>query len=141
MHISSRQFDLSQANFSQSIDPLLQRIYQSRGLSCDTELNLRLNQLPLPNDLKDIEIAVGHLVMALEQQQRVLIVGDFDADGATSSALMILALQAMGFQHVEFLVPNRFHYGYGLTPEIVELAHSKSPDLIITVDNLSLIHI
>ena len=135
MHISSRQFDLSQANFSQSIDPLLQRIYQSRGLSCDAELNLRLNQLPLPNDLKDIEIAVGHLVMALEQQQRVLIVGDFDADGATSSALMILALQAMGFQHVEFLVPNRFHYGYGLTPEIVELAHSKSPDLIITVDN------
>lgn len=135
MLISSRPFDLSQSNFSQSVDPLLQRIYQSRGVTSDNELDLGLSQLPLPDALMGIENAVGHLVMCLHQQQRILIVGDFDADGATSSALMMLALQAMGYQHVDFLVPNRFHYGYGLTPEIVELAHSKSPDLIITVDN------
>ena len=71
----------------------------------------------------------------LRQQQRVLIVGDFDADGATSAALMMLALTAMGYREVDFLVPNRFDYGYGLTPEIVDLALQKSPDLIITVDN------
>lgn len=135
MQISSRPFDLSQASFSESIDPLLQKIYQSRGLNCDAELNLQLTQLPVPDDLKNIGTAVEHLIIALHQQQRILIVGDFDADGATSSALMVLALTAMGYQHVDFLVPNRFHYGYGLTPEIVELSRSKNPDLIITVDN------
>ena len=135
MQISSRPYDLSQTKFSETIDPLLQRIYQSRGISCVDELNLGLTQLPKPDDLMDIGTAVDHLIIALHQQQRILIVGDFDADGATSSALMILALKAMGYDHVDFLVPNRFHYAYGLTPEIVELARSKDPDLIITVDN------
>lgn len=135
MQISSRPFDLSRASFSQSIDPLLQKLYQSRGLSSDVELNLQLTQLPVPDDLLNIDKAVEHLIAALHLQQRILIVGDFDADGATSVALMLLALKSMGYQFVEFLVPNRFHYGYGLTPEIVELARPRKPDLIITVDN------
>jgi single-stranded-DNA-specific exonuclease len=82
-----------------------------------------------------VDIAVDLLVDALDLQQKIVIVGDFDADGATSSALMMLALRAMGFQSVDFLVPNRFDYGYGLTPEIVDLAQQKTPDIIITVDN------
>lgn len=72
---------------------------------------------------------------ALKQQQSVLIVGDFDADGATSTTLTLLAMRAMGLQHIDFIVPNRFEFGYGLTPEIVALAQQRHPDLIITVDN------
>ena len=76
MLISSRPFDLSQSNFSQSVDLLLQRIYQSRGVTSDNELNLGLSQLPLPDALMGIENAVEYLVMCLHQQQRILIVGD-----------------------------------------------------------------
>jgi single-stranded-DNA-specific exonuclease len=135
MHIATRSYDLSQVDFSDSLDSLLQRIYQSRGVNCEADLSLQLTGLPTPDSLIGIEAAVEHLIAVLQAQQRVLIVGDFDADGATSSALMILALTAMGYKHLDFLVPNRFQYGYGLTPEIVELARSKKPDLIITVDN------
>ena len=135
MQIATRPYDLSQVDFSDSLDSLLQRIYQSRGLNCEADLSLQLSKLPAPDGLIGIDAAVEHLIAALYRQQRVLIVGDFDADGATSSALMILALTAMGYQHLDFLVPNRFEYGYGLTPEIVELARNKKPDLIITVDN------
>ncbi len=73
--------------------------------------------------------------MAIKEKEACNIVGDFDADGETSSALMVLALTAMGYTNVAFLVPNRFDYGYGLTPEIVDLAAQKTPDLIVTVDN------
>ena len=135
MQIAARSYDLSQVDFSNSIDSLLQRIYQSRGVNCEADLSLQLAGLPSPDSLMAIEAAVEHLIAVLHAQQRVLIVGDFDADGATSTALMILALTAMGYKHVDFLVPNRFEYGYGLTPEIVELARSQKPDLIITVDN------
>jgi|TARA_B110000114_G_scaffold2654_1_gene2603 single-stranded-DNA-specific exonuclease len=79
--------------------------------------------------------AVERLITALKEDQQIVIVGDFDADGATSSALMMLALRAMGFHKLEFLVPNRFDYGYGLTPEIVDLATQYQPQLVVTVDN------
>jgi single-stranded-DNA-specific exonuclease len=88
-----------------------------------------------PDGLKGIDEAVALLVKALAERQHILIVGDFDCDGATSSALAVSALNAMGAAAVDFLVPNRFDYGYGLTPEIVEVAKTRSPDLIITVDN------
>ena len=135
MHIATRPFDLSGCDFSAQLDPLLQRIYQSRGISQQHQLGRRLNDLPQPNLMAGIGAASQRLVSAIQYQQSVLIVGDFDADGATSSALMVLALKAMGLQQVDFLVPNRFDYGYGLTPEIVDLAAVKSPQLIITVDN------
>ncbi|MGB1327838.1 MAG: single-stranded-DNA-specific exonuclease RecJ [Porticoccaceae bacterium] len=135
MRIVNRIFDLENSSFSQATSPLLQRIYQARGLHSDADLSLQLSKLPSPNLMLGIDTAVELLVEALESQQRVVIVGDFDADGATSSALMLLALRAMGFESVDFLVPNRFDYGYGLTPEIVELAQQKQPHMIITVDN------
>ncbi|MGB1333306.1 MAG: single-stranded-DNA-specific exonuclease RecJ [Porticoccaceae bacterium] len=135
MRIVNRSYDLEKANFSAATSPLLQRIYQTRGLSCDADLSLQLSKLPSPKLMHGLDAAVEHLVDVLHTQQKIVIVGDFDADGATSSALMVLALSAMGYQSVEFLVPNRFDYGYGLTPEIVELAQQKKPQLIITVDN------
>src|SRR5690606_24464420 len=85
--------------------------------------------------LKGIEAAVTLLVEALEQRQRILIVGDFDADGATASAVGVLGLRMLGAAEVDYLVPNRFDYGYGLTPEIVEVARQREPQLLITVDN------
>lgn len=135
MQIVTRPFDLSGCDFADQLDPLLQRIYQSRGIDSQASLDRRLNCLPEPQSMTGLDAATQRLVTAAKKQQSVLIVGDFDADGATSSALMVLGLRAMGFQSVDFLVPNRFDYGYGLTPEIVDLAAEKSPDLIITVDN------
>jgi single-stranded-DNA-specific exonuclease len=135
MRIINRPYEPEKSKFSDDVSPFLQKIFQSRGLFSDSDLNLNLTQLPSPDKLLGLDTAVGHLVDALEMQKKILIVGDFDADGATSSALMMLALRAMGFESVDFLVPNRFDYGYGLTPEIVELAQQKTPDIIITVDN------
>jgi len=135
MQIVTRPFDLSGCEFSAQLDPLLQRIYQSRGVENQTSLERQLSCLPEPQSMTGLQAATQRLAAAAQVQQSVLIVGDFDADGATSSALMLLALRAMGFKSVDFLVPNRFDYGYGLTPEIVDLAAGKSPDLIITVDN------
>jgi single-stranded-DNA-specific exonuclease len=122
-------------NFSEAVTPLLQRIYSSRHAYCDDDIDYQLKNIEQPHSLKGLNEAVDLLVVAVRQQQRVLIVGDFDADGATSCALSILALNAMGLQQVSFLVPNRFEYGYGLTPEIVDVAKQYQPDLIVTVDN------
>jgi single-stranded-DNA-specific exonuclease len=134
--IQQRNKNLSIAvDFSESISPLLQRIYHARGASCDSDVNYQLRSLAMPASLKGLTAAVSLLVNAMREQQRVLIVGDFDADGATSCALSILALKAMGLKHVDFLVPNRFEYGYGLTPEIVDVAKEYQPNLIVTVDN------
>ena len=135
MQIVTRPFDLSGCEFSAQLDPLLQRIYQSRGVENQTSLERQLSCLPEPQSMTGLQAATQRLAAAAQVQQSVLIVGDFDADGATSSALMLLALRAMGFKSVDFLVPNRFDYGYGLTPEIVDLAVQKTPDVIITVDN------
>ncbi len=135
MQIQSRPFNLDRADFSLQLDPLLQRIYQSRGVNSQSELDRQLSCLPSPSLLKGMPEASERLITALKEDQQIVIVGDFDADGATSSALMMLALRAMGFQKLEFLVPNRFDYGYGLTPEIVDLATQYQPQLIVTVDN------
>ena len=135
MLIQTRFYNADIGDFDDQLDPLLKRIYQARGISDSAALERKLACLPAPAAMQGIPAAVDLLVKALNQQQRILIVGDFDADGATSSALMVLALTAMGCQQVDFLVPNRFDYGYGLTPEIVDLALEKTPDLIITVDN------
>ena len=133
--IKRRPAELGDTDFSADIPPLLQRIYAARGVHNDTELQNQLKYLPSPNQLKGVDVAVELLTAALQTQQSLLIVGDFDCDGATSTALGILALKAIGFQQVDYLVPNRFEYGYGLTPEIVQLAAANKPDIIITVDN------
>tara|TARA_B110000858_G_scaffold135140_1_gene153697 strand:- start:23231 stop:24913 length:1683 start_codon:yes stop_codon:yes gene_type:complete len=115
--------------------PLLRRVYSQRNIKDVEELELGLENLIPPERFKSIEEAVQLLLTALQQQQRVLIVADFDADGATSCVVALKALRQFGFQHSDYIVPNRFDYGYGLTPEIVELAKTRKPDLIITVDN------
>ena len=119
----------------ESLPPLVRRIYSQRPLAAVTELELTLSQLIPPARLKGIDAAVDLLEAALKEGERLLIVADFDADGATSCALALTVLRAFGCAHVDYIVPNRFEYGYGLTPEIVELAKGKNPDLIITVDN------
>lgn len=114
---------------------VLQRIYINRGISHPKELDKSFNSLLSFDTLSGIDEACNRLYEALNQKQRILIIGDFDADGATSSALAVTALKTMGAKHVDFLVPNRFEFGYGLTPEIVEIAKKYSPNLIVTVDN------
>ena len=94
-----------------------------------------LENLLSPTDLLGLNKASDLLCSALEKQSRILIVADFDADGATSCVLAIQALRSFGFNWVDYIVPNRFEFGYGLTPEIVEMAKSRHQDLIITVDN------
>lgn len=117
------------------VSPLLARLYAARGVASAEQLGLKLNCLIPAQQLKGLDCAVNLLDQALEQQTHILIVGDFDADGATSTALMVLALRQMGAQ-VDYLVPDRFKYGYGLTPEIVALAIEQyQPQLIVTVDN------
>jgi single-stranded-DNA-specific exonuclease len=116
------------------VAPVLARIYAARGVCTVVELDLDLARLPTWTTLKGIDSAAARLAHAVEQRERVLIVADYDADGATACAIGVRGLRAMGAQ-VDFLVPNRFEFGYGLTPEIVALAAQREPALIITVDN------
>jgi single-stranded-DNA-specific exonuclease len=117
------------------LPPVLARIFAARGIHHPDELDQRLSKLLPFTALLGIDQAVQRLYQALKAQQRILVIGDFDADGATSTALAVSTLRAFGAMHVDFLVPNRFEFGYGLTPGIVALAQAKAPDLIITVDN------
>ena len=135
MEIRYRQRLTESVSFDPSLDPLLEKIYATRGVHSQQQLDRSLACLPPPSSLSGIAEALDRLITALELNQQIVIVGDFDADGATSTALMMLALSAMGFNKVKFLVPNRFDYGYGLTPEIVDLALQYKPDVIVTVDN------
>jgi single-stranded-DNA-specific exonuclease len=121
--------------FSAAVVPLLARLYATRGVNDEAQLDTGLTQLCAPAAFKNLSVAATLVADAIEGSQRLLVVGDFDADGATSCALAMLALRAMGAAQVDFLVPNRFEYGYGLTPEIVAVAAQGRPDLIITVDN------
>ncbi len=117
------------------VSPLLSRLYALRGVVTSKELDQSLeNMIPI-GALGGVDQAVELLLKHFHLQSRVIIIGDFDTDGATSTALVVRQLRRLGFKHVDFLVPNRFTFGYGLTPEIVALAAKQSPELIITVDN------
>ncbi|WGE86123.1 single-stranded-DNA-specific exonuclease RecJ [Actinobacillus equuli] len=115
--------------------PLLNRLYQSRGISSPQELERTLQFLHRPNQLANIDAAVELLVEAYKQQSRIIIVGDFDADGATSTALAILALRQLGFENVDYLIPDRFSQGYGLSLAVAEMVLAKGTDIMMTVDN------
>ncbi|MGO4000241.1 single-stranded-DNA-specific exonuclease RecJ [Pseudomonas fluorescens] len=134
MRIEPRQLPAT-LPFLGDLPPLLTRLYAARGVQSEAELDKSLARLIPFQQLKGIEAAVDLLVVALEQRQRILIVGDFDADGATASTVGTLGLRLLGAAHVDYLVPNRFEYGYGLTPEIVAVALQRQPQLLITVDN------
>ena len=116
------------------VHPVLRRVYAARGLTSSAELDLSLDRLLPVSSLEGVDSA-ARLLSAHRAAGRVLVIGDFDADGATSTALVVRGLRALGFAHVDFLVPNRFQFGYGLTPEIVTLAATRQPSLIVTVDN------
>ena len=117
------------------VPPFLRRIYGHRGIGAPADLDLALSGLEPPSALRDIDQAAGRIAEAVREGQRILLVGDFDADGATSVALGVSLLRAFGASAVDFVVPNRFEFGYGLSPEIVDLALLRSPELIVTVDN------
>src|SRR6202795_2057613 len=115
------------------VHPVLRRIYAARGVMDDEDLDLSLERLLPIGSLPGVEAAAA--LLRNHRAGRVLVVGDFDADGATSSALVVRGLRGLKFSHVDYLVPNRFKFSYGLTPEIVALASSRRPSLIVTVDN------
>ncbi|PSU90321.1 single-stranded-DNA-specific exonuclease RecJ [Photobacterium kishitanii] len=121
--------------FSSAIPAILQRIYASRGITNDAELERGAKGLLNYNQLHGMADAVALLVTALANNTRIIIVGDFDADGATSSALSVLALKMLGCGNVDYLVPNRFDDGYGLSPEVAQQAIDRGAELIMTVDN------
>src|SRR5258708_4882940 len=116
-----------------AVHPVLRRIYAAGGDMDDGDLDLATERLMPIGSLPGVEAAAA--MLRNQRTGRVLVVGDFDADGATSSALVVRALRGLRFSHVDYLVPNRFKFGYGLTPEIVALASSRQPSLIVTVDN------
>ena len=133
LQIKQRPLITRPENF-QGVLPFIAEILARRGVQSEQELDLKLKYLLAP-EMKGLEQAIQIIDQALDQDKKIVIVGDYDADGATSTALMMLALREMG-ANVEYLVPDRFKYGYGLTPKIADLAFEKyQPDLLITVDN------
>lgn len=134
--IVQRKHDVSQAEQLVAVEPsaLMRQLYASRGVSSVDALSHRLGDLLPPDSLTNNQKMAGLLADAITQKKRILVVGDYDADGATASAVAVKGLRQFG-AIVDFIVPNRFEYGYGLTPEIVELASAQSPDILLTVDN------
>jgi len=126
---------ISDALLNSDIHPLLQRVYANRNIKQPDELNYHLDQLLGFNAFKGMTEAADVIADAIINGKAIMIIGDYDADGATSTALMIKALRMFGHENVSYLVPNRFEYGYGLTPQIVDVALAYKPSLIITVDN------
>lgn len=117
------------------LPPLLQRLYASRGVRSAQELERGVKGMLPWSQLTGVEKAVEMLYGAFKQGLHIVVVGDFDADGATSTALSVLALRALGYGNVSYLVPNRFEDGYGLSPEVVDQAHARGAQMIMTVDN------
>lgn len=116
-----------------AVHPVLARLYAARGVKAASELENSLQRLAPVNSLDGIGDAVKLLLSV--RQKKIVVIGDFDVDGATSTALVLRCLRDFGFQKVDYLVPNRFEYGYGLSPEIVKVAARSSPSLLLTVDN------
>ncbi|MGW8247932.1 MAG: single-stranded-DNA-specific exonuclease RecJ [Acidiferrobacterales bacterium] len=134
---SIKKRDASAAEFpgSDTLHPVLARIYAGRQIEHIEQTEYPLSRLVPPDKLKGIDTAVDLLQHAILHDERILVVGDFDVDGATSTTLAVKVLTALGAKHVDYLVPDRFKYGYGLTPEIVQVAKERNPQLIVTVDN------
>lgn len=131
----ARHIDDEKIEKIEGLHPVLQTVYLHRKIKSINELDNQLSELLPFTGLLGIEAAVEHIVNAIKENKKILIVGDFDADGATSTAVAVRTLRQLGANHVEYLVPNRFDFGYGLTVELVKYATGLKPDLIITVDN------
>ena len=122
-------------SLSEDLHPVIDRIYRGREVRSLNELENGLKGLTHFNELKGMTEAVSLLAQAVKRNKRIIIVGDFDADGATSTSVCILALREMGFSNVDYLIPNRFDFGYGLSVPIVDVAVQQGADVIVTVDN------
>lgn len=133
--IIRRNYQQALADSLHDLHPLLRRVYAARSVTSPEELDRTLEHLHPFQSLLGLDEAIRLLVKAVQDNKKILIVGDFDADGATSTALAVRALRSFGAEKVQYLVPNRFAYGYGLTPELVAAAKEFAPDVIITVDN------
>ncbi len=133
--IQRRSATISQSLADSNLHPVLQQLYANRGVNNREQIEYSIQCLSDYKSLKDIETAADIITECIRSDKKILVVGDFDADGATSTALVMRALKMFGASQPGYLVPNRFTYGYGLSPEIVVLAAEQSPDLIITVDN------
>ena len=136
MQIKQRPFDQAtvDALINAGTKPLLAKLYAARGLVDVSEIETSLAKIIPPEQLTNAAEMAKLLAEAIQQNKKMLVIGDYDADGATATAVAIKGLRSMG-ANVDFLVPNRFEYGYGLTPEIVALAATLNPDILITVDN------
>src|SRR5512136_1813725 len=125
---------ISQQLVAAGVLPALARVLAARGIVRRDDLELLIDRLVPPSALSHVHEAASLLADAIDANAQLLIVADYDCDGATACAVGLRGLRALGAE-VDYLVPNRFEYGYGLTPEIVDLAAPRTPDLIITVDN------
>lgn len=130
-----RRDQQSSVSFPADVPPLLARLYASRGVKSPQELERSVKGMLPWQQLNGMEAAVKLLHSAFRDGLHIVVVGDFDADGATSTALSVLGLRALGGKRVSYLVPNRFEDGYGLSPEVVDQAHAHGAQLIMTVDN------
>ncbi len=126
--------EVAQALTDAGVHPVLARVYAARGITSTSDLDTKLSQLIPFEQLKNATLAAQLLADSIAARKRLMIIADYDCDGATACAVGLRALRAFGAS-VDFLVPNRFEYGYGLTPEIVRFASQQKPDLLITVDN------
>lgn len=130
-----RREHVSDAHLPNTLHPIIRQIYARRGVTSQQQLELTTSHLCAIDSLKGLPEACKLLHGALQEQKNITIIGDFDADGATSTALMMEALTMLGSTNHHFLVPNRFKYGYGLTPEIVDIAATQGAQVLVTVDN------
>ena len=136
MHHKEKIVDskIYESMLNKGIHPVLSSLFASRNISSINDVDYKLDKLIPPNLLKSVQEASNLIIRKIESNQKITIIGDYDADGATATACGYLGLKKFGAD-VDFIVPNRFEFGYGLTPEIVDLAYKKKPSLIITVDN------
>jgi len=133
--VRRRQVAAATDRLPERLHPVLRRVYALRGVGDATELDLSLAALPDPAGLSGCVAAAERIVAAIEGGERIVVVGDYDADGATSSAVAVRGLRALGAADATFLVPNRFRNGYGLTPEVVDATAHLEPRVLVTVDN------
>jgi len=133
--IKRRDTPVSEELENSDLHPLLKKIYANRGVTKLKQVDYSLKKLIDFSLLKDIDLAAEIVSQAIMENKRIMVIGDFDADGATSCAVMMRSLKAFGLDNVDYLVPNRFDFGYGLSPQIVDVAFESKPDLIVTVDN------
>jgi len=136
MHLQEKKIDskIYDSLVSKGISPALSSLFASRDISSIDDIDYKLDKLLPPDLLKSVREASNLLIEKIDAKKKIIIIGDYDADGATATACGYLGLRKFGAD-VDFIVPNRFQFGYGLTPEIVDLAYKKKPSLIVTVDN------